>query len=44
MRSACRAESYLPVLDGLHDLQDRLAFIVCRQEGGAAYMPRPTAS
>jgi len=31
-------ESYLPVLDGLHDLQDRLAFIVCRQEGGASYM------
>ena len=24
-------ESYLPVLDGLHDLQDRLRFIVCRQ-------------
>jgi acetolactate synthase-1/2/3 large subunit len=31
-------ESYLPVLDGLHDLKDRLRFIVCRQEGGAAYM------
>src|SRR5688500_12031128 len=31
-------ESYLPVLDGLHDLQDRLRFIVCRQEGGASYM------
>ena len=31
-------ESYLPVLDGLHDLRDRLSFIVCRQEGGAAYM------
>ena len=31
-------ESYLPVLDGLHDLQDRLKFIVCRQEGGASYM------
>jgi acetolactate synthase I/II/III large subunit len=31
-------ESYLPVLDGLHDLQERLRFIVCRQEGGAAYM------
>ncbi len=31
-------ESYLPVLDGLHDLRDRLTFVVCRQEGGASYM------
>src|SRR2546423_7069380 len=31
-------ESYLPVLDGLHDLRDQLKFIVCRQEGGASYM------
>ena len=31
-------ESYLPVLDGLHDLRSQLSFIVCRQEGGAAYM------
>src|SRR3954468_10955400 len=31
-------ESYLPVLDGLHDLREQLRFIVCRQEGGAAYM------
>ena len=31
-------ESYLPVLDGLHDLQDRLRFVICRQEGGASYM------
>ncbi len=31
-------ESYLPVLDGLHDLRDRLRFVVCRQEGGASYM------
>src|SRR5919198_3230616 len=31
-------ESYLPVLDGLHDLQERIKFIVCRQEGGASYM------
>ena len=31
-------ESYLPVLDGLHDLRDRLRFIICRQEGGASYM------
>ncbi|MGQ0546957.1 MAG: thiamine pyrophosphate-binding protein [Betaproteobacteria bacterium] len=31
-------ESYLPVLDGLHDAQQQLRFIVCRQEGGASYM------
>ena len=31
-------ESFLPVLDGLHDLQDRLKFVICRQEGGASYM------
>jgi acetolactate synthase I/II/III large subunit len=31
-------ESYLPLLDGLHDLQDKVRFIVCRQEGGASYM------
>ncbi|HJU21090.1 MAG TPA: thiamine pyrophosphate-binding protein [Casimicrobiaceae bacterium] len=31
-------ESYLPVLDALYDVTDRLPFIVCRQEGGAAYM------
>ena len=31
-------ESYLPVLDGLHDLRERMTFVVCRQEGGAAYM------
>src|SRR5687767_5558441 len=31
-------ESYLPVLDGLHDLRERLTFVVCRQEGGASYM------
>jgi len=31
-------ESYLPVLDALVDVEDRLAFVVCRQEGGAAYM------
>jgi acetolactate synthase-1/2/3 large subunit len=30
-------ESYLPVIDGLHDLRERLQFIVCRQEGGASY-------
>ncbi len=31
-------ESYLPVLDALHDVQDRIALTVCRQEGGAANM------
>src|SRR2546427_1951319 len=31
-------ESYLPVLDGLHDLRDKLRFVICRQEGGASYM------
>jgi acetolactate synthase-1/2/3 large subunit len=31
-------ESYLAVLDALHDVRDRLRFIICRQEGGAAYM------
>src|SRR5437764_11927769 len=33
-----RGESYLPVLDALYDVADRLKFVVCRQEGGAAYM------
>jgi acetolactate synthase-1/2/3 large subunit len=31
-------ESYLPVLDALYEARDRLRLIVCRQEGGAAYM------
>lgn len=31
-------ESYLPVLDALYDVTDRLPFVVCRHEGGAAYM------
>src|SRR5690348_4489422 len=31
-------ESYLPVLDALYDVRDRLRLIVCRHEGGAAYM------
>jgi acetolactate synthase I/II/III large subunit len=30
-------ESYLAVLDALHDAADRLRFVVCRHEGGAAY-------
>jgi len=31
-------ESYLAVLDGLHARQDRIRFVTCRQEGGAAFM------
>jgi acetolactate synthase I/II/III large subunit len=31
-------ESYLAVLDALHDVADRLQFVICRQEGGASYM------
>jgi acetolactate synthase-1/2/3 large subunit len=31
-------ESYLAVLDALHDVQDRFKFVICRQEGGAANM------
>ncbi len=31
-------ESYLPVLDALYDVQDRLPLIVCRHENGAANM------
>ena len=31
-------ESYLAVLDGFHAFADRIRFITCRQEGGAAFM------
>jgi acetolactate synthase-1/2/3 large subunit len=31
-------ESYLAVLDALHDVGDRFRFVICRQEGGAANM------
>nr|MBC8483299.1 hypothetical protein [Actinomycetota bacterium] len=31
-------ESYLAVLDAFHDVEDRLRFVTCRQEGGATYM------
>jgi acetolactate synthase-1/2/3 large subunit len=31
-------ESYLPVLDGLYDQRERIQFVICRHEGGAAYM------
>ncbi len=31
-------ESYLAVLDALHDARNQVRLITCRQEGGAAYM------
>jgi acetolactate synthase-1/2/3 large subunit len=31
-------ESYLAVLDALHDARDAIQFVICRQEGGAANM------
>src|SRR5437773_4364432 len=31
-------ESFLPVLDAFYDVPDRIKFVVCRHEGGAAYM------
>ena len=31
-------ESYLAVLDGFHLHRDRIRFVTCRQEGGAAFM------
>ena len=31
-------ESYLAVLDGFHAHAERIQFVTCRQEGGAAYM------
>ncbi|MEO8752938.1 MAG: thiamine pyrophosphate-binding protein [Casimicrobiaceae bacterium] len=31
-------ESYLAVLDALHDVGTQLRFVICRNEGGAAYM------
>lgn len=31
-------ESYLAVLDALHDSQGRLDFVLCRHEGGASFM------
>jgi acetolactate synthase-1/2/3 large subunit len=35
---AVPGESYLAVLDAFYDVRDQLALVVCRQEGGAAYM------
>jgi acetolactate synthase-1/2/3 large subunit len=37
-------ESYLPVLDALYDVRDGFRLIVCRQEGGTAYMAEAPAS
>jgi len=31
-------ESYLAVIDALYDVRDRISLVVCRQEGGAAFM------
>jgi len=31
-------ESYLPILDALHDVRNRLSFVTCRHEHGAAMM------
>jgi acetolactate synthase-1/2/3 large subunit len=31
-------ESYLAVIDALYDVRERIRLIVCRQEGGAAFM------
>ncbi len=31
-------ESYLPVLEGFHACRDKIRFVTCRQEGGAAFM------
>ncbi|CAN7262624.1 thiamine pyrophosphate-binding protein [Rhizobium sp. LjRoot30] len=31
-------ESYLAALDAFHDAEDDIEFVICRQEGGAAYM------
>ena len=31
-------ESYLAALDGFHAHADRIRFVICRQEGGAAFM------
>jgi len=31
-------ESYLAALDAFHDASEKIQFVICRQEGGAAYM------
>ncbi|MFT3777361.1 MAG: thiamine pyrophosphate-binding protein [Ottowia sp.] len=35
-------ESYLAALDGFHQYRDRIRFVTCRQEGGAAFMAEAT--
>ncbi len=35
-------ESFLPVLDALHDVKDRIETIVCRHEAAAANMAEAT--
>jgi acetolactate synthase-1/2/3 large subunit len=35
---AVPGESFLAVLDALHDVREQLGLVVCRQEGGVAYM------
>ncbi len=36
-------ESYLAVLDGFHEHRDKIRFVACRQEGGAAFMAEASA-
>ncbi|MDQ7246318.1 thiamine pyrophosphate-binding protein [Dongia sedimenti] len=38
MAFAVPGESYLAVLDALHDASNQIRLVTCRQEGGAAYM------
>jgi len=38
MAFAVPGESYLAVLDALHDAGNQIRLVTCRQEGGAAYM------
>ena len=35
---AVPGESFIPVLNALHDVPDAVRLVVCRQEGGAAFM------
>ena len=37
-------ESFLAVLDGFHAYPDQIQFVINRQEGGAAFMPRRRAN
>ena len=36
-------ESFLAVLDGFHEYRDKIRFVACRQEGGAAFMAEAAA-